>query len=149
MKNVMILMAVIVFVGYALPGSAAAADADFRVEKFSDMTGLDKIRVSHVSVRDDDGGVRVRGGLARRRNSHGTPGHVDVTVIDQAGEILWHKAVTYRPRLAGKKAWHRATFEAEIPSRPPAGSVIRVGVHTKKLPVSRMSPSRTKDGAGS
>ena len=83
--------------------------------------------VGYVYVRDESGKYRVRGTVKKRFLSRGPiPGHVHITLIDPAGEILSDIPVRYMRKSVKSRS---ADFHLELASEPPTGSTLRVTHH--------------------
>jgi len=83
--------------------------------------------VGYVYVREESGKYRVRGTVKKRFSSRGPiPGHVHISLIDPAGEILSDTPVRYKRKSVKSRS---ADFHLQLASEPPTGSTLRVTHH--------------------
>ena len=90
-----------------------------------------KVRISHINVHRDEGGMVISGRVERRSRMLpvGFVGHMDVTVLDLGGTVLARKGVYYYPRRVPIRRAGYSTFKVVLPIAPVPGTVLRVEHH--------------------
>ncbi|MBW2111147.1 MAG: hypothetical protein JRH00_06885 [Deltaproteobacteria bacterium] len=96
--------------------------------------------ISDVAVSEDDNELVITGKVYRLNPSISGRGHVDVTILDSAGNVIEKGTVPYTPTILPKTPGarkHRGSrFEVRLPCVLPAGSKVEVAYHARLKPES-------------
>lgn len=86
-----------------------------------------------VFAYEDEGRLVVTGNVKRPKTTPGlVGGHVDVTVIDSAGEVLDKVSTQYSPKVLSRESRRGSKFSASFAAIPPKGSRVKVSIHSGK-----------------
>lgn len=96
--------------------------------------------ISDMAVSEDGNELIITGKVYRRNRSISGSGHVDVTILDPAGNVIEKGSVPYTPKTLPKTPGarkHRGSrFEVRLPRVLPAGSKVQVTYHATIKPES-------------
>lgn len=111
----------------SLSGCATTSDSvrpdDIKLERISSQ----RAKVSYAYIKSDDDSFAVRGYITKRYLARGPiPGHLHVTVVDPAGEVLSDTPIRYMRKSTKSR---KADFFLAFPAVPPSGSTIRITHH--------------------
>ncbi len=106
---------------------------------FIERVPAKKVYFSRVYVNQDGNELVIAGRLKQRYRSHVGSGHVDIAILNPAGEILGKGSAFYVPGiLSAKRSRHRGSrFEVRLPVVPPEGSKVRLEFHRTMKSVNR------------
>ena len=103
----------------------------------------ERVHISDLAVSEDGNELVITGKVHRLNQSISGSGHVDVTIMDSAGNVIERGDVPYTPttlpKTPGARKHRGARFEVRLPCVLPAGSQVRVGYHATVNP---LVPSR-------
>jgi len=128
------ILFVLMIVSVSITGLACASrhvnllkDGTFKFESISSKGYY----VSYVDVYQDEDMLVIHGYVKRRSRFGGGSGHVDIAIISPDDEVLEQVRIFPKPQniLSGKMHTRKSTFEARLPTIPPAGSIFRVTYH--------------------
>jgi len=99
-----------------------------------------RVDISDVAVSEDGNELVITGKVYRRNRSISGSGHVDVTILDPAGNLIEKGSVPYTPatlpKTPGARRHRGSRFEVRLPSVLPAGSKVQVAYHATVKPES-------------
>jgi len=99
-----------------------------------------QVHISDVVVSEDGNELVITGKVYRRNRSISGSGHVDVTILDPAGNVIEKGSVPYTPttlpKTPGARRHRGSRFEVRLPSVLPAGSRVQVAYHATVKPES-------------
>lgn len=85
------------------------------------------VQIPWVVVTQEESGVEVSGVVRRWPSSHAViAGHVDVTVLDESGQVLAKLSTPYTPAWIPQKGSRSSSFRAKINQPVQPGLVVRV-----------------------
>ena len=94
--------------------------------------------ISGMAVSEDGNELVITGKVHRRNRSISGSGHVDVTILDSAGNVIEKGGVPYTPttlpKTPGARKHRGSRFEVRLPGVLPAGSKVRVFYHATVKP---------------
>ena len=100
----------------------------------------ERVRISHVAVSEDGNELVITGKVYRRNRSISGSGHVDVTILDSADNVIEKGGAPYTPttlpKTPGARRHRGSRFEVRLPSVLPAGSRVQVAYHATVKPES-------------
>ncbi len=106
--------------------------------------------ISDVALSEDDNELVITGKVSRLNPAISGSGHVDVTILDAAGNIIDKGTVPYTPTILPKTPGarkHRGSrFEVRLHCALPAGGKVQVAFHARRE-TERSSPDCGKDAA--
>ena len=109
-----------------------------------------RAHISDVAVSEDGNELVITGKVYRRNRSISGSGHVDVTILDSAGNVIEKGSVPYTPttlpKTPGARKHRGSRFEVRLPCALPAGSKVQVAYHARLKPESN-SPDCRNDAA--
>lgn len=123
-RNFALMMALIsgLLYGCAYNGPLIGTD-QLTIDKISS----DEMEIRAVYVRKSDEGIDITGKVRFRRAMIGTPpGHIDVTIIDPDGKVLYRTHTHYYRNGSPTKKSDTFNFSSSIPLTPPRGSTLRL-----------------------
>lgn len=92
-----------------------------------------RAHISDMAVSEDGNELIITGKVYRRNRSISGSGHVDVTILDPAGNVIEKRSVPYTPKTLPKTPGarkHRGSrFEVRLPRVLSAGSKVQVTYH--------------------
>lgn len=124
----------------------------------------DLVATRHVSIQTDPGNhatlsgpeviakgndVSISGSVTRKEGDD-TPlaGHVDISVIDESGNVTDTVAASLTPRNIPTSGERRSTFGFEAVGIPPAGSIIKATFVDELHPTTQYLVGMTSEGGG-
>ena len=106
--------------------------------------------ISDVAVSEDGNELVITGKVSRINPAISGSGHVDVTILDSAGNVIDKGTVPYTPttlpKTPGARKHRGSRFEVRLPCALPAGSKVQVAYHARLKPESN-SPDCRNDAA--
>ena len=130
MKNVFtryLLASCLVGGSISLSGCATTSGSLGRDEIKLERISSQRAKVSYAYITSDDDSFAVRGHITKRFLARGPiPGHLPVTVVDPAGEVLSDTPIRYMRKSTKSR---KANFYLALSAEPPAGSTIRITHH--------------------
>ena len=94
--------------------------------------------ISDMAVSEDGNELVITGKVHRRNRSISGSGHVDVTILDSAGNVIEKGGVPYTPttlpKTPGARKHRGSRFEVRLPGVLPAGSKVQVAYHATIKP---------------
>jgi hypothetical protein len=98
----------------------------------------ERVHISDLAVSEDGNELVITGKVHRRNQSISGSGHVDVTILDSAGNVIKRGDVPYTPttlpKTPGARKHRGARFEVRLSCVLPAGSNVRVAYHATIKP---------------
>jgi hypothetical protein len=124
----------------------------------------DLVATRHVSIQTDPGShatltgpavvasgndIKISGSVTRKEGDD-TPlaGHVDISVIDESGNVTDTVAASLTPRNIPTSGERRSTFGFEAVGIPPAGSIIKATFVDELHPTTQYLAGLTSEGGG-
>lgn len=99
-----------------------------------------RVHISDLAVSEDGNELVITGKVSRRNPSISGSGHVDVTILDPAGNVIEKGSVPYTPttlpKTPGARRHRGSRFEARLPCVLPAGSKVQIAYHARVKPES-------------
>ncbi len=93
----------------------------------------ERVRISNLAVSEDGNELVITGKVHRLNQSISGSGHVDVTILNSAGNVIERGDVPYTPttlpKTPGARKHRGARFEVRLPCVLPEGSNVRVAYH--------------------
>jgi hypothetical protein len=109
-------------------------------------TKLDAFRVSTNSVQNvkitatkviqQESGLMVSGQVKRLNNSKSrkmSHGHIDVTVINPAGKVIYKTKTNYYPQRIPRQGTKKSGFNVTLPVQAPDGSQVQLDFHRESI----------------
>ena len=134
-RNLGVLLALgLIAAGMFVPGCAydrgnLVSDRGVSIETVQSS----QVRISDVAVLEQDGGTVITGKVSRLHPGISGLGHVDVTILDPASNIIAKGAVPYAPRVLpetpGARKHRGAGFEVRLSCSLPAGTRVQLTYH--------------------
>jgi len=94
-----------------------------------------QVQISDMAVSEDDNELVITGKVYRRNPSISGSGHVDVTILDSAGNVIDKGSIPYTPttlpKTPGARKHRGSRFEVRLPCVLPSGSKIQVAYHAR------------------
>lgn len=92
-----------------------------------DKISSDEMEIRAVYVRKSDDGIDITGKVKFQRAMIGTPpGHIDVTISDPSGKVLYKTHTHYYRNGRPTRKYDTFNFSSTIPLTPPKGSTLRL-----------------------
>jgi len=99
-----------------------------------------QVQISDMAVSEDGNELVITGKVYRRNRSISGSGHVDVTILDSAGNVIEKGSVPYTPttlpKTPGARRHRGSGFEVRLSGVLPAGSRVQVVYHATVKPES-------------
>jgi len=99
-----------------------------------------RVHISDMAVSENGNEFVITGKVYRRNRSISGSGHVDVTILDSAGNVIEKGSVPYTPttlpKTPGARKHRGSRFEVRLPCVFPAGSKVQVAYHARVKPES-------------
>lgn len=97
-----------------------------------------RVHISDLAVSEDGNELVITGKVSRRNPSISGSGHVDVTILDPAGNVIEKGSVPYTPttlpKTPGARRHRGSRFEVRLPCVLPAGSKVQIAYHARVKP---------------
>ena len=94
--------------------------------------------ISDLAVSEDGNDLVITGKVHRRNQSISGSGHVDVTILNSAGNVIEKGGVPYTPttlpKTPGARKHRGSRFEVHFPGVLPAENKVRVAYHATVKP---------------
>jgi len=94
-----------------------------------------RVQISDMAVSEDGNELVITGKVYRRNRSISGLGHVDVTILDSADNVIEKGSIPYTPttlpKTPGARKHRGSRFEVHLPCVLPAGSKVQVAYHAR------------------
>jgi hypothetical protein len=90
------------------------------------------VSITRAKVQKHHDEVTVSGVLQPRSPLERQAGHVDILIIDSAGEVIHQQTTSTMPRKFYRKSIRKPHFSTVLKTVPPAGAVVRIVHHAGK-----------------
>ena len=94
-----------------------------------------RVQISDMAVSEDGNELVISGKVHRRNPSISGAGHVDVTILDPAGNVIEKGSVAYTPttlpKTPGARKHRGSRFEIRLLCVLPAGRKVQVAYHAR------------------
>ncbi len=94
-----------------------------------------RVHISDVAVSEDSNELVITGKVYRRNPSISGSGHLDVTILDPAGNVIEKGSVPYTPttlpKTPGARKHRGSRFEVRLPCVLPSESKVQVTYHAR------------------
>ena len=131
-KQLVVAFTLIAISHFAL-AACATATVPSATGEVAVQTGYDEnVRIVQPSARREGDTLAVDGKVLRKK-MHGRlvpKGHIDITVVDGAGQTIYHTQARYSPDILPRRDGRMAEFTARLPLRVPQGSRVSVRYHS-------------------